>query len=252
MKHLLALLLILGFVPPVNSMEISEKGGAVALTGKIEKGDYDKILEHLRKRKDFPDYFSLESNGGDVLEGTRIGTLFRDTAATLAVSGPCYSACFFILVAGVNRVLTDQPVGIHRPYYEKKYFAGLSLSEAEMKYRELQSRSRNYLQAMGTPMAIIEKMSAIPSDDVYILKPHESAFLSQEQPAYSEWVRAQCETLTPAERRLFNPFDQFDESLSKKYESKEQFSRLNAKYLKAAECEKGLLQKARKKALSGG
>lgn len=252
MKHLLALLLILLFIPPVYSMEISEKGGAVVLTGKIEKGDYDKILKHLRKRKDFPDYFSLESIGGDVLEGTRIGTLFRDTAATLVVSGPCYSACFFILVAGVNRVLMDQPIGIHRPYYEKKYFAGLSLSEAEMKYRELQSRSWSYLQAMGTPVAIIEKMLTIPSDDVYILKPHESAFLNQEQPAYSEWVRAQCETLTPAERRLFNPFDQFDESLPEKYESKEQFSRLNAKYLKATECEKALLQKARDKALSGG
>ncbi len=250
MKHLLTLLLILGFLPPVNSMEISEKGGAVALTGKIEKGDYDKIVEHLRKRRDFPDYLLLESDGGDVLEGTKIGTLFRDTGATLVVSGPCYSACFFILVAGVKRVLADQPIGIHRPYFEKKYFAGLSLSDAEMKYRELQSRSRNYLQAMGTPVAIIEKMLSIPSDDVYILKPHESAFLSQEQPAYSEWVRAQCEMLTPAERRLFNPFDQFDESLPKKYESREQFSRLNAKYLKATECEKGLLQKARKKALS--
>ena len=50
--------------------------------------------------------------------------------------------------------------------------------------------------------------------------------------------------LTPAERQLFNPFDQFDESLPKKYESKEQFSRLNAKYLKAPECEKDLLQKS--------
>ena len=69
-------------------------------------------------------------------EGTRIGTLFRDTAATLVVSGPCYSACFFILVAGVNRVLADQPIGIHRPYYEKNYIVGLSHTDAEFKYRE--------------------------------------------------------------------------------------------------------------------
>jgi ATP-dependent protease ClpP protease subunit len=251
MKQLFALFLLLA-MPAAQALDFSSEGKTLTLAGKIEKGDYDKLVGHLRKLEGFPDYFSLASPGGDIVEATKIGTLFRDTAATVQISGPCYSACFFMLVGGVHRVVAEnQPLGIHRPYFEREYFSGLSLSQAEAKYRELQSRSRNYLQAMGTPIALIEKMFSIPSDDVYVLKANEYAFLSQEQPAYSEWVRSQCKTLSPEERSIFNPFDMFDESVPARYASKEEFLRLKTKYMKAEECEAGLKQRAREKALGG-
>lgn len=233
------------------ALEITSKEHTVYLNGKIEKGDFDKLIKVLSERKEFPNYITIQSPGGNVHEATEIGTFIREAALGVSVDKVCGSSCFFILVAGVDRNLGDSIIAIHRPYYEKSYFSGLSLSSAEKQYRELEYRSRNYLKAMGVPTAIVEKMFFMASDEAHNLTSSERDFLSKRSFAYDEWVKAKCTPLTENEKADYNPFDRFDEVPEKNYASKGYYDYLNNKYTQHEQCVKSLKKVERASILKG-
>jgi ATP-dependent protease ClpP protease subunit len=188
------------------------------LTGQIVPGDLAKIVASVSDSGSFPKYFTLDSPGGDLLEAMKIGHFIRETATGTFVAKKCSSACVFVLVAGTSRTALDSAaVGLHRPYFEAKEFAGLSLPEAEEKHRLLRDVARRYLEEMEMTTAAVEKMFSIASDDVYYLTPQEKARLLVPPSAYSEWIRAKCSPPTSQDRQLFkargfNVFQRYDKS----------------------------------------
>ena len=222
------------------------------LSGTITAGDLGKIVAAVAPPAVFPKYFTLESLGGDMVEAMAIGRFIRETASGTLVIKHCASACVLILIAGVSRIAFEgSSVGLHRPYYEPKEFAGLSLPDAEKKYMPLRQATRRYLEEMEMPTATIEKMFSISSDDIYYLTPFEKERILVAPSAYSEWIRAKCSPPTAQEQALFeargfNIFAQFD----KRPPTAPAFWAFISKMDRAQQCESALVRDVRKVALT--
>jgi ATP-dependent protease ClpP protease subunit len=223
----------------------------VFLTGPIVQGDLKKIIAAVIPPATFPKYFTLDSQGGDIIEAMAIGRFVRETASGTHVTKNCASACVFILIAGVSRTASlDAAVGLHRPYYEPTKFAGLSLSDAEKKYKVLHEFTRHYLEEMEMPTAYIEKMFSISSDDVYYLTTQDKDRLLVEPSAYSEWIRAKCSPPTASETELFKArgFNIFDIYVDHP-PTDPAFVAFISKYDQAEKCESDLVRDVRQEVL---
>lgn len=148
--------------------------GAILMTGEVKKGD----LEVLRRfaAKDKHRFHSrtivLASQGGDLLEATRIGLFLRKTYMEVFVNpeiGRCASACFFIYVAAVQRDSMVPGLGIHRPYFSSSEFERTPLNEVEQKHRQLMQSVKSYLEEQQVPSKLIEKMFSLASSEIYWL-----------------------------------------------------------------------------------
>jgi ATP-dependent protease ClpP protease subunit len=223
----------------------------VLLTGPIVSGDLKKIIAAVIPPATFPKYFTLDSQGGDIVEAMAIGRFIRETASGTHVTKNCASACVFILIAGVSRTaLPSAAVGLHRPYYEPREFAGLSLSDAEKKYKILHDVTRRYLEEMEMPSAAIEKMFSISSDDVYYITTQDKDRLLVEPSAYSEWIRAKCSPPTASETELFkargyNIYDRFNDQPP----TDPEFVAFISKYDQSNKCESDLVRDVRQEVL---
>jgi hypothetical protein len=84
-------------------------------------------------------------------------------------------------------------VGLHRPYFEESLFAELNTAQARDKYGELEQRVRSYLNELGMPEALFEKMRSVPSRRVVYLTEDETKALGLDgvDPAIEELERAQ-------------------------------------------------------------
>lgn len=253
----MASFLILGlmFAKPSHGLDVTrdrKNEYTLFLSGTIVPGDLKKIVAAVTPPADFPKYFTLDSPGGDILEAMAMGRFIRETASGTFVAGSCLSACVFLLVAGVSQSALDgAAVGLHRPYFDPKEFAGLSLPDAEKKYKVLHAITRRYLEEMGMPTAAIEKMFSISSDDVYYLTPQDKARVLVGPSAYSEWVRAKCSPPTASEWELFtargfNIFHRYDD----RPPTDPAYWAFLSKLDQAEKCESDLVKDVRQEALS--
>jgi hypothetical protein len=123
---------------------------------------------------------SLDSKGGDVDAALAIGRLLRNAkfpVKDLSVytrvehERHCYSACVFILAAGMTRsvsVLRGNAVGIHRPYFAK-LDAKYSTTEIRQ-IRSMQNKAiREYLLEMDLAESLLDAMLAVPPDEIKLL-----------------------------------------------------------------------------------
>ena len=150
--------------------------GVLTLSGPIEHGDFLKFVRTLKaERQQAPKVrrlmISLSSEGGSFVEAIKFGRFAREAALTFVVGEQCYSACFLVLVGGVNRILgPNAQVGIHRPYYDKSEFAELSLGNAEAAYKTLEFAAKEYLSRMDVPRPIVDRMFSTPSSRIHVLR----------------------------------------------------------------------------------
>lgn len=160
--------------------------------GEISNGDYEKLLSIIKERRQLPDSIAFSSPGGDVKEAMKMGKLIRSGLIETNSLFQCNSACFFMLVAGINRTINIQ-VGVHRPYFDKEYFKTLSLSEAQSEYAKIESIAREYLKGMGVPRLFLDRMMATPSDRLFYLDEDQFHQEIGEAPAaYHEYLIAKC------------------------------------------------------------
>ena len=250
----LFLLFALSFSVNSYSLERKDNRFGLILTGPIEKGDYNKFLELVGNDKSIDKTgIVITSNGGDVLEAIKIGDFIRKTGMSVTVRDKCLSACFFIWAAGVNRYMhTDSIIGIHRPFFEKHYFAGLSLMDADKLYASMQDGARRYLLRMGIPNKLIEKMFATPSDRMYLVEGNDRDEIFSTSPAFSEWIRSKCNMLTAAEEKDFSPNDRWLKETEKKYSSIGYFDYLSKKYTAYEKCVEKLVIESKIHALDKG
>ena len=196
---------------------------SIVIDGKIEPGDFSKfkkIFDATIKSNSVIMGVELSSFGGDVFEAMKIGDFIRNNymttvAPTKSSDGikcswggkkdcTCNSSCFLIWAAGVRR--QGNILGLHRPYFKKKHFVGLSPSDAEIKYKGMSSVVKKYLQLMDIPNDIIEKMFEYSSKEIYFLDKNKFAAL-RIVPFFEEWIIANCETLTQEEESDYKYLD---------------------------------------------
>jgi hypothetical protein len=168
------------------------------LSGKIVKGDYEKIKLLIDSTTST---FWLASPGGDIDEALKIGRLFRkyliSTEAPYLEDGflwncrgqncICASACALIWLGGVDRMGT---VGLHRPYYDGLLFKGLPPADASTTYRRMLGDVTDYLNEMEVPGSIIESMATTNSGDIRWVDYLDEGL--DRPPSIAEWVDASC------------------------------------------------------------
>jgi hypothetical protein len=216
MTRILILLASLLWMGNTHAAEWVRRDGGLTpllfLEGEIVKGDYKKltslIVDHSKKAP-ITNLF-LNSTGGDVLEAMKIGKLIRKLllftkvlplSKTLSIqTSTCDSACFLILVAGVDRLVafnlpekSRSRVSIHRPYIDPSYFSGLSSVEASDLQNKVMNLVEEYLREMGVSTSLIEEMLKTPSYKAKKLD--EESFekhIGSRSSGYEEWIVAKC------------------------------------------------------------
>ncbi len=244
-QHALAIFILFIIYFNAHAMEISVIGAGanpigdkyyfLFLKGDIQTGDYKKIMNVIRNEKTFPADVSITSHGGEVVEAIKIGRFIRKASLKVGAVRFCDSACVFILAAGVERHVNAM-IGLHRPSYNQKYFAGLSAPDAEKKYRELDIFVRTYLIDMNVPTNLIDRMMSTKSSDVDTVAPNIfEVMIGKHAPAYQEWVIAKCGELSKSEERDLQATNYLalPESVRKKHSIKDTvFSEEGAQYAK--------------------
>lgn len=211
-------------------------GITIYVSGQFQPGDFDRFiktsvmaLERIEEQKDQSRgvLVLIDSNGGDIQESMKIGRAIRamrmDTGigneSIFAIEGneaECVSACFFVLVAGLNRSgpyeskesqpgditsLVRKLLAVHRPYFEASYFASLSADAAAVKYAHLIDESKRYLSEMGVSNALVSKIFSVPSSQVLEVSAEEFKREVGNMPYAEEWIIANCgENLTDKEK----------------------------------------------------
>lgn len=189
---------------PASALEFSRLGGTLNMDGEITEGDAALFLVELASWETAPALINIDSPGGNLDEAMHIGTFIRDSQITVSTWNECNSACIFILAAGVDRIVHGT-IGLHRPHFEKSYFADLDSREAEARYKDLIQESTSYLISMGVSQSIVDRMFATSSKNIDVLSPEQGMkLLGGKSPFYEEWLSARCESLDPDIERIAN------------------------------------------------
>lgn len=190
------------------------------LEGKIRAGDFAALKAMLRDKGPYVETLFLYSPGGDVREALRIADMVR--TLEVATSGParsafypdgsqgknlsicrspkprnqnncvCYSSCFLVWISGVHR--KKSLLGIHRPTYDKAYFASLSPDQAEAEYGKVMQDMTIFLDRRSVPQSLKEKMLSTPARDIHKFESPDE--LNGFIPAYDELLAARCGALS--------------------------------------------------------
>jgi hypothetical protein len=163
-----------GVCLPAGAADISTYQRGVLIQGPIQKGDYARIIEFVRHPDNYGRFVRtvyLDSTGGDVVEAVKIANLLdKSYAATHVAAGArCYSACFILWMSGVTRhVSSGATLGVHRIHVKH----GEDSVDPQSAYFTRIARSvENYMSGLGTPRAILDKMNATASADLFVISP---------------------------------------------------------------------------------
>jgi len=165
-----------------------------SIKGELRSGDYARLRASILNSDKYIAWVHIDSPGGDVLEAMRIGRLLR-TLSLRTQAGRCNSACVLAWIGGAERTANGD-IGLHRPYFDRSYFADLTQAQAESKYAELSTRVEQYLKEMNVPQEAIELIFRTSSSDISYVGPENNwrlfARLSAKAPAYDEWILSKC------------------------------------------------------------
>lgn len=230
----------------------------IGVTGTIVEGDLQRLKSIAPRAINSGNNtltLLLNSPGGDVEEGIRIGRWARTLMASTYVYGShlitvgtehgeylrdlgrqyqqlgfrqvpkspgerlvdsdltkCHSACVLVFFGGVDRHVSDNidsrygrkqqktypVIGLHRPYYEKARFAALNPAEAQVQYANLEREVKLYLEEMGAPTELINRMFRRASNDIDLVPDSEFSKMYQaREPFLDEWLIARCGPFGP-------------------------------------------------------
>ncbi|WP_444451209.1 hypothetical protein ACTTAI_00390 (plasmid) [Rhodobacter capsulatus] len=177
---------------------LSNTGATFVLDGVIEPGDADRFKAYYEEKADgFSFAVALNSPGGNMAEGIRLGRLFRelgidtyvikyprrpanmgqfDYSAVQAIPGAqCASACALAFMWGIERiVLPGGAVGLHQFYGGDPQ---LSYADTMASTQTTSAIVALYLREMGASPELFERMSITPPDQLFIPTPEELSAL---------------------------------------------------------------------------
>jgi hypothetical protein len=221
-------------VRPTKLEELSYAGFAsIVLEGKIERGDYEKLVELIElmnsdcttKDVSCVSGIYLASPGGNLLEALKIGHLVRALSLETHIpsdipslhrkkylsmlSDPqadfmCASACFFIFVAGISRErdIYDPILGIHRPYLSDDELRKLGAKEAMASGAKIRTVVEGYLKEMDVGSKYVDLMFSTPKDEIRFVD--DDSFKSDFEgyiPQLEDWLDATCGKISDDEDR---------------------------------------------------
>lgn len=190
----------------VQLFEIGNKVFEVRVTGKIEKGDADKVraalvdAQRLSSTSVERQSVRFDSLGGDVDAAMEIGRVIR-TLGAFTTTGNCVSACVIAFAGGITRIaMTDDELkfglGIHRIY-----FSTMSPNATLEQIRNMRgialTRVRRYLSEMDVDDSLISQMEGISPERVRYLSQTEAerlrlvgqdSALDEQETAKSAWL----------------------------------------------------------------
>lgn len=173
----------------------ASKQAVIYASGLIQSGDFERLRTLLRR--DFEVYIkssrivTITSNGGDIVEAVKIGGLLKQMYGRVVVSGECASACFLLYISATERNFTGR-IGIHRPYFDQRYFAGLRPADAEKKHSELTTALNTFLEKNSVPRNLIDKMNSTSSKEIYWLSETDIEALGRYPSWFEEFLIAKC------------------------------------------------------------
>jgi len=105
----------------------------------------------------------LDSHGGNIWVAMSIGRIARQNAfmTRVEVGASCASACVYVLAAGQGLYVGGR-VGIHRPYFPNDGVTSARAKKAQ--YEGINAQTRQYLEEMGLPTSLHDRMMQTPPD----------------------------------------------------------------------------------------
>ncbi|MDF1727958.1 MAG: hypothetical protein P1U53_09415 [Sulfitobacter sp.] len=151
-----------------------EAGARVLLEGGIAEGDAERITEAIRQLPTKPRGIILNSPGGSVGDALELGRFVRSAGLTTALrSGDiCYSACPYLLAAGVSRDIPEGgSVGVHQHYFGESTILPAFIAVEDI--QRGQGLVMTYLDEMGIDPLVMRHALVTPPNEIYVLVPEE-------------------------------------------------------------------------------
>lgn len=183
----------LGWTAPAGALEFDVQlfnaGAIFVLVGPIEPGDTERFKTYFESKADgFGFSVALNSPGGSMMEGIRLGEYFRqigintivarypdrpegmsdfDYSGTQSIAGArCSSACALAFLGGVERSIDEGgQIGFHQFYGGGE---GNSTAETMASTQSVSAIVANYLRTMGAAPELFELMSITPPEELFI------------------------------------------------------------------------------------
>lgn len=205
-----------------HSADFTVDGGKILIEGDITVGDFEKLRKITDDHPVLPGMLELASPGGNVAEAINMGRLVRrlrmstsapltsgvwaESAKLLAQragikdverNNTCASACFFIYVAGVDRM--GDTIGIHQPYFDPEMLRKSEGSDVIERSRGVKLFVESYLSEMGVPSKYTELMFNTRKNEIRWLTHDEIShdFLGL-IPELRDWVESRCGIRPPS------------------------------------------------------
>ena len=189
---------------------ISLKNRAIVIEGIIEKGDFNIFIETAKENQGQIDSVLIFTPGGDFYEAMKIGYAVRKLELTTVAPDAsnrifieygvklkdkknfiCASSGFFIYIAGVYR--DGYIIGVHRPYFQKGQFGNLNQTDAQIAFNLLQKTSKDYMNEMGVPSHVQDKLLATQSNSIWMLDTNTiNTYFHSYAPYRLEWLKNRC------------------------------------------------------------
>lgn len=143
---------------------------ALMLEGEIEPGDADRFDAYLAQAAGKPEVIALHSPGGSVSDALEIGRTIRaaEMETVMQAGAACFSACPYILAAGVVRAVSREAlVGVHQHYFGENTFLPAFVAVESIQHG--QGEVLDYLGEMGIDLRLSAKAMQTPPQSIYIL-----------------------------------------------------------------------------------
>jgi hypothetical protein len=194
-----ALVLLFVITPALNvnaaSMEFYNTGTVcgIDIDGNIDKSTFPSLVKLYKSNTDQCSdktiYLRLNSNGGDVEAAIKTGEFIRSNKfqTVVAQNAKCASACVFLLLGGVNRIVIGD-IGLHRPFLNKY---SNSTSESKSVYERNNRMILDYLRKMNITDSLLNTMNSVPPGQMRWLSVSDQKQLSElnltgEDPVYAD------------------------------------------------------------------
>ena len=194
----------------ISLVDDNKKYKTITIKGTIVPDDFERFKDEIfNTGKDIQNVF-IASNGGDVYEAMKIGSLIRDlNLSTIILKKSnnsimgckdnniedkyctCQSACFFIYAGGISR--DGDVIGVHRAFLKEKLQREIDAKKALTISKKINSLVSDYLKEMSVPRTIIDQVLYASSDEVkWLSKEDIKDYLTGYIPELKDWFVASC------------------------------------------------------------
>ncbi len=146
-----------------GAVVVSTDGLIVHMVGDISVKDVVELKKYIGRSPVGYVMLYANSRGGDWEAAMELGKVLRASRSVVMVldGSICMSACVLVLAGATTRIVEERAkVGIHRPYTQST--KPITFDEAQVRYRLLETQTKQYLQAMNMPESLWDALVATP------------------------------------------------------------------------------------------